>query len=162
MKEQQYIGYIAQGRCFVSGGKQFIPLSPLDQATKAGLKIRQKYDLKKNGIWVADRGKYWKPEPATNPQKVTLVKRRMFVIPFDTDKDFFTEKQGLYYRMYEAWGYSSEHATSNCVVECPYCLSEHTVYVWSLAGGGKKCDVCNSMLYSGNVCFASDLILLDQ
>jgi hypothetical protein len=33
------------------------------------------------------------------------------------------------------------------IIHCPFCRSEVTAYLWSLAGGGKRCD-CGA-LFSG-------------
>jgi hypothetical protein len=44
-------------------------------------------------------------------------------------------------------GYRSVHGSSYGYITCPFCKSEVKVYIWSLRGGGKKCD-CGAMLTS--------------
>jgi len=30
-------------------------------------------------------------------------------------------------------------------IDCPFCKTRNTVYVWSFAGQGKRCEVCGAM-----------------
>ncbi len=32
------------------------------------------------------------------------------------------------------------------VIECPFCVNDVETYLWSLAGGGKRCPWCGAML----------------
>jgi len=34
----------------------------------------------------------------------------------------------------------AQHGRSCIGVECPFCKMESTVYIWSLCGGGKRCE----------------------
>lgn len=36
----------------------------------------------------------------------------------------------------------TEHATSTVIIECPWCDCETEAYIFSISGGGKKCDNC--------------------
>ncbi len=36
--------------------------------------------------------------------------------------------------------YRSESGKSRMLIRCPYCASEFWAYLWSLAGGGKRCE----------------------
>lgn len=31
------------------------------------------------------------------------------------------------------------------LIRCPFCLSQFWAYVWSISGGGKRCECCGSM-----------------
>lgn len=47
------------------------------------------------------------------------------------------------------YGYSSrENGRSTCSIDCPFCKSTVICYVWSLAGGGKKCPGCYAILHT--------------
>lgn len=39
----------------------------------------------------------------------------------------------------------SEHGRSTVILTCPWCNTETEAYIWSLSGGGKKCDGCPSV-----------------
>lgn len=55
-------------------------------------------------------------------------------------------------REYKSYGYCSEFGRSSCLVDCPFCdVRGLRVYVWSLAGSGKKCPHCGALFTS---CFA--------
>lgn len=43
-------------------------------------------------------------------------------------------------REYRAHSYRSVMGRSSCIIECGFCGTETRAYVWSLAGGGKKCS----------------------
>jgi len=32
-----------------------------------------------------------------------------------------------------------------CLITCPFCETDVIAYVWSLAGGGKKCPTCGAL-----------------
>jgi hypothetical protein len=34
-------------------------------------------------------------------------------------------------------------------IECPFCNSDVKAYLWSLSGGGKRCDDCGAILGTG-------------
>jgi len=68
-------------------------------------------------------------------------------------------------RKYAAGAYDSRHGKSTIDLTCPFCDADTTAYVWSLAGGGKRCanEDCGalfgswgcayklkSMIHSGN------------
>lgn len=46
--------------------------------------------------------------------------------------------------MHESYGYRSKFGKSTCVIRCPFCKQDVTVYMWSLAGSGKKC-LCGAL-----------------
>ena len=53
----------------------------------------------------------------------------------------------FYYRYTAAiYGYSSEFGRANGLLDCPWCGKANRVYVWSLSGGGKRCEGCGAML----------------
>ena len=41
----------------------------------------------------------------------------------------------------------SKHGKSSLEVICPYCKERNTIYVWSYAGCGKRCEKCKKMLW---------------
>lgn len=45
-------------------------------------------------------------------------------------------------------GRSAENGKSTGEVVCPCCGETTTVYIWSFAGGGKRCETCRVLLYS--------------
>jgi len=47
----------------------------------------------------------------------------------------------------------SQFGTSYCYIKCPFCGAEVRAYVWSLAGGGKKCT-CGALHGSYGMTFA--------
>lgn len=50
------------------------------------------------------------------------------------------EVQSPEYREHQAYNYTKERSgRSNCLIDCPFCGATVKAYVWSLAGGGKKC-----------------------
>jgi hypothetical protein len=51
-------------------------------------------------------------------------------------------------REHKSFNYSGEFGRANCVIQCPFCGAEVKVYVWSLAGGGKRCN-CGALHMSG-------------
>lgn len=51
------------------------------------------------------------------------------------------------------YGYSAEFGRANCQIKCPFCQTVVTAYVWSLAGGGKKCS-CGALHGSFGITFA--------
>lgn len=46
-------------------------------------------------------------------------------------------------------GSYSQFATSYCYIWCPWCGAKSKAYIWSLSGGGKRCDGCGVMHCSG-------------
>lgn len=44
------------------------------------------------------------------------------------------------------YGYEAGWGKATVKVACGLCNAEHTVFKWSLAGGGKRCDICNSKI----------------
>jgi len=47
-------------------------------------------------------------------------------------------------RKYIVIGESHNHGNSSIDIECPFCKTKTTAYIWSLAGSGKKCIGCGS------------------
>ena len=43
-------------------------------------------------------------------------------------------------RQYKIHTEYSEHGRSRIVFACPWCQQDVTAYVWSVTGGGKRCD----------------------
>lgn len=39
----------------------------------------------------------------------------------------------------------SQFGRSYCRITCPFCLQVCTAYIWSLAGGGKRCPGCKAL-----------------
>lgn len=56
-------------------------------------------------------------------------------------------------RPHEKYGYSAQFGRANVQVKCPFCFHTVTAYVWSLAGGGKKCK-CGALHGSFGMTFA--------
>lgn len=58
------------------------------------------------------------------------------------------EKLGFGYRIegLRWWKTNSSHGRSKGEVECPCCDSITDIYIWSFAGGGKRCSNCNVFL----------------
>lgn len=54
-------------------------------------------------------------------------------------KEIVAEKNKIIKENY-AFGFVSEHGRSRCKIKCPFCSDIITVYLWSLAGSGKKCS----------------------
>lgn len=48
-------------------------------------------------------------------------------------------------RMYATFNPISEMGRSRVTAECPYCGEHLKVYLWSLAGGGKRCP-CGALI----------------
>lgn len=57
-------------------------------------------------------------------------------------------KSGNYYTAPTPYyqDYRSTHARSTAITACGFCMTEHTVYIWSFAGGGKKCRNCGALM----------------
>ena len=58
----------------------------------------------------------------------------------------------------EALKYNSEHGRSTAVIRCPFCQRKITVYIWSLAGSGKRCD-CGALLCNRNAMIETSKII---
>lgn len=43
------------------------------------------------------------------------------------------------------WGYVSQHGRSYGYITCPFCGADTRAYIWSLSGGGKKCNGCKAI-----------------
>lgn len=50
-------------------------------------------------------------------------------------------------KKFEVVGSLSEHGSSTVDIECPFCKTITTAYIWSISGSGKYCDGCDTMLY---------------
>jgi len=48
-------------------------------------------------------------------------------------------------RDYRAYNYVAQFGRAHFTLECPFCFKRVTAYVWSLAGGGKKCPDCGAI-----------------
>lgn len=46
---------------------------------------------------------------------------------------------------HERTGTTSQFGRSYFYITCPYCSTEVKAYIWSLAGGGKRCPGCKAM-----------------
>ena len=56
-------------------------------------------------------------------------------------------------RNWDVPGYTSkENGKSYFTIECPFCRFNVRAYLWSLAGGGKRCD-CGAMLTNYGTAF---------
>ena len=49
------------------------------------------------------------------------------------------------------WGISSVMGRSKGEMECPCCGHIFEFYIWSMSGGGKRCDNCNIVVYRSGV-----------
>lgn len=154
---EHWIGYVAKGRYVRPGEREFIPIkrAPFGE----DLKPRKRLDLEKAGLWVPDRGPYYRKDPDLNPKIVTLVERRLLVLD-PKPEDWLNEKTGLYYRPYSRSSTYALPGTSYFYGTCPFCDTEAKIYIWSLAGGGKKCSGCESDFCSFGLSSASDLIMI--
>ena len=56
-------------------------------------------------------------------------------------------KQGnsITQRKYDCYHGSSRHGRSTMKIECPFCKEMNVAYLWSLSGGGKRCEGCGAM-----------------
>jgi hypothetical protein len=52
-------------------------------------------------------------------------------------------------RHHERSGTYPAFGASYCYIWCPWCKSKTRAYIWSLSGGGKRCDGCGVMHCSG-------------
>lgn len=50
-------------------------------------------------------------------------------------------------REYKATNLVTEHGTSHCDIECPFCGDTVVAYLWSLAGCGKRCCTCKDVIH---------------
>ena len=56
-------------------------------------------------------------------------------------------------RRYECYYGSSRHGKSTVRIKCPFCDEMNIAYIWSLSGGGKRCEDCGSMFGSHGEAF---------
>lgn len=42
--------------------------------------------------------------------------------------------------------YRNDFGRAHGTIACPFCHHKQTAYVWSMAGGGKRCEHCNIMM----------------
>ena len=61
------------------------------------------------------------------------------------------DSRGNETRSHLKWKGKSEQGRSTCFIECPFCYADVEAYIWSLAGGGKRCD-CGVMHLWGSTC----------
>lgn len=52
-------------------------------------------------------------------------------------------------RKYESYGYRADFGRASIMIICPFCGDHCRGYVWSLAGGGKRCPGCRCLHGSG-------------
>jgi hypothetical protein len=59
------------------------------------------------------------------------------------------------YRAFTTYGRSSSMGRSTVQADCPFCTIRVTIYLWSLAGGGKKCtnNKCGAIFTSFGICY---------
>lgn len=56
-------------------------------------------------------------------------------------KDIFSRAELIDTKQYVVHRVSLEHRSSNTMYfNCPFCNTEVKAYVWSICGGGKRCD----------------------
>lgn len=61
-----------------------------------------------------------------------------------------TDTEQVEQRTYQTHGLTSEMGRSSVLAVCPFCSATVKAYLWSLAGGGKRCG-CGALLgSSGN------------
>lgn len=48
-------------------------------------------------------------------------------------------------RDFKAHSYHSAMGRSSCKIDCPFCATRFIAFLWSLAGGGKKCPKCGAL-----------------
>lgn len=46
---------------------------------------------------------------------------------------------------YKSYGYIGTFGRASVKIVCPFCGTIVTAYIWSLAGGGKKCPDCGAI-----------------
>jgi len=51
----------------------------------------------------------------------------------------YRETNGIY-------NYVAEFGRAHGTMDCPWCETSNKVYIWSLSGGGKRCENCKCML----------------
>lgn len=56
------------------------------------------------------------------------------------------------YMEHTKYGYTSVFGRSYCYIKCPYCAQETKAFIWSLSGGGKKCE-CGALHTRGGITF---------
>lgn len=77
----------------------------------------------------------------------------MWIFPIEIST-IYNEGKGneswLVNKNFRSWRTTSEHGRSKGVIVCPCCGSHTSIYLWSFAGGGKKCNSCGVLIgYSG-------------
>lgn len=50
-------------------------------------------------------------------------------------------------REHRAFNYIGRYGRSSINIKCPWCGSKVEAFVWSLAGSGKRCDVCPDVIH---------------
>lgn len=63
-------------------------------------------------------------------------------------KKTFRSNQPREDRPHTRYAGRSGHGTSTVEIVCPFCGTEVEAYIWSLAGGGKKCPECGAIHYN--------------
>lgn len=71
-----------------------------------------------------------------------------------TWEDF--HKKGTVHKTYSYSRPYSEFAKSSIDIHCPFCEAVVTAYIWSLSGGGKRCDGCGAMFGTGGDAFKKE------
>ena len=68
-------------------------------------------------------------------------------------QDHFLEgaKTILRERGYTTGGHVRTMGKSSVVAECPFCASSVTIYLWSIAGNGKKLCACGAALHADRI-----------
>ncbi len=55
--------------------------------------------------------------------------------------------EGVTHRVYENSSTYAAVGTSYCYIKCPFCGDRVKTYIWSISGGGKRCD-CGALFDS--------------
>lgn len=59
-----------------------------------------------------------------------------------------SKERAIEHRTYRAVPGESRMGRSTIIVPCPFCKRPIVAYIWSIAGGGKRCD-CGALFATG-------------
>ena len=63
-----------------------------------------------------------------------------------TINDVYNDKIETEQRDYKAYNRCSEFGKSTIDIDCPFCKTTMTAYIWSICGSGKRCKNCGAIL----------------